>query len=1055
MYTALAAMISRPRTILSCLAFLLFAGTIAYVNIPKEAEPDIKLPIVNVSMTLEGVSPVDAERLLIRPLDEQLTDLEGVEEMTARGFQGGASISIEFVAGTNIDYVLQEVRNKVDMARPEMPADMDEPRVSEIDFSRFPMMIVALSGDLDERLLVNYARDFRDDVRGLPGVLSADITGDREEVVEIVIDPARAESYRLNSNDLNRVFANANRLVAAGSIDTGQGSFSVTVPGLFENIDDILNMPVKSAGNAVVRIRDIADIRRTFKDPDSFVRVNGERAVAIEIIKRSGANMIATADAVRTIIERHKKDWPDALSVNLTQDQTERVRFQIGGLQNSVLLAIFLVMAAVIAALGVRAGFLVGVAIPGAFLTGILFLFLVGMPINAVVMFGLILSVGILVAGAILVTEYADRKMAEGRDRKEAYILAAQRMSWPIISSTATTIAAFVPLLLFPGFMGQLMVYMPITIICILAGSLLMALVFVPCLGYVMGRPSEVDRDTMRALSGSETIDVDELKGATRSYVKTLSFALDHPGKVLSATIAALFLVPVIYAMAMSGLVFFPDSETDSAALMIHGRGNLSVEEKDALIREVESRIVGMPDFHNVYSRTGVSVGGSSGDVIGQITVNFKPYEERRPGLVALEDAVSRTADIPGIYVEAQRQRHGFRSNKPIDIELSSLYPNLLNDAVMHIRTGMDTLGGFSNVEDSRPLPGIEWRLEVDRAQAARFGANLVSIGSAVRLITNGVRLGTFRPDDSEEEIDILVRYPESFRSTSQLDELRIDTPAGLVPISNFVKRVPVPQETELTRIGGRRVMSLTADVPRGTIASESVSALKEWLKANPVDPNVRVSFKGDDADQRAAGSFMFVAFGIALFLMAAILLIEFNSFYNVLLILSSVILSTIGVFLGYLITQTPFNVVMSGIGLIALAGIVVNNNIVLLDTFERLAKTAPSVRDALIQTGAQRLRPVFLTTITTVLGLIPMANAVSIDFFTREITINDPTAMWWEQLAFTIVCGLTFATVLTLIVTPSALMLRAGRAARRAARKAAKQTPREGSVPAAQVPAE
>ena len=1036
---------------MSTLIFMLVAGAIAYNRIPKEAEPDINIPNINVSTTLEGVSPVDAERLLVRPLEEEFKNLEAVKQISASAFQGGATISIEFEPGTNTDMVLQEVRNKVDMARPQMPAEMEEPKVFEVNMSLFPMMIITLSGNFDERLLLYYARAFRDEVKILPGVLNAEIAGNREEVVEIIIDPARAASYRLNSDDLGQIFARANRLVAAGRIDTGRGSFSITVPGLFENIDDILNMPVKSQGNAVVRVRDIADIKRTFKDRDSFVRVNGDPAVAIEITKRSGANLILTANNVRRSIERAKADWPTALKVGVTQDKAQRIKIQIEGLQNSILLAIFLVMASVIAALGPRSGFLVGLAIPGAFLMGILFLFMSGLTMNSIVMFGLILSVGMLVDGAIVVTEYADRKMTEGLDRKEAYVMAAQRMAWPIITSTATTIAAFVPLLMWPGLMGQMMVYMPITLICVLTGSLLMALVFVPSLGRLIGRPSEADRGTMTALSGEDRVDIEKLRGATKTYVRVLSLALQHPGKILLGIVILLVTVPALYLWTMPGAVFFPDGEVDRATLLIHGRGNLAIKEKDMLIREVEQRIAEIPDFRSVYSRTGASGQGAASDVIGQITVNFKAWKERRPKNEILKDITARTADLVGIRVEPQIQRHGFGSNKPIEIEINSAYPHLLIEALDHIREAMRTLSGFSATEDSRPLPGIEWRLEVDRAQAARFGIDLASVGSAVRLITNGVKLGTFRPDDSQEEVDILVRYPKTFRSISQLDKLRIDTPGGLIPISNFVKRIPVQQETQLRRINGRRIMTISSDVKSGILASQKVAELKAWLKENPVDPRVRVSFKGDDLDQRESGAFLFTAFATGLFLMAAILLIQFNSFYAVLLILSSVILSTIGVLLGYIITGSPFNIVMSGIGLIALAGIVVNNNIVLIDTYVRLVKTAPSVFDAIIQTGAQRLRPVFLTTLTTVLGLLPMANSLSINFFTRRVTINDPSTMWWQQLAFTIICGLIFATVLTLIVTPSALMWKDQRRKEPKIETAAK--PKKGS--GIQVPAE
>ncbi len=1035
MNSLLTGILSRTRIVLSTLVFLLVAGAMAYINIPKESEPEVKIPMIFVNAFLDGVSPQDAERLLVRPLEEQFNNLEGVKELTAKAFQNGASVTLEFEPGADTDIAMQDVRNKVDMARPEMPTEMEEPTISEVDFSRFPMMVIALSGNLQERVLLQYARELRDEISTLSGVMEAEVTGAREEVVEIIIDPARVQSYQLNTDDLMNVFTRANRLVAAGKLDTGQGSFSVSVPGLFENASDILNMPVKATRDAVVRMKDIADIRRTFKDATTYVRTNGKPTLSISIRKRAGANLLTTSAQIMQIIEHEQETWPDALTLNITQDKSEGIRDQVGALQNSVFLAIFFVMASVIAALGLRSGLLVGVAIPGAFLTGILILSLMGLTINIVVMFGLILSVGILVDGALVVVEYADRKMAEGVDRSEAYLMASKRMAWPIVSSTATTIAAFVPLLFWPGFMGQMMLYMPITLIGILLGSLLMALIFVPSLGGLIGRPSESDKEMMLALGGRENTDYSKLSGPTKTYVQLLRTALSHPRKTFLGTIAFLIFVMLTYVIAGNGISFFPEERPRRADIVVHARGNLAIDEKDSLIREVEARIITMDDFKTISTRSGNSANGTN-DVIGEITLTFKDWRVTRPVDDILTDIINRTSDIPGLRIAYAKERHGFASAKPVELELTSQTPALLNSAAAHVRRGMEEIGGFINTEDNRPLPGIEWRLEVDRAQAARFGADLTSVGSAVRMITNGVRLGTFRPDDSEEELDILVRYPDTLRSMSQLDELRIQTNKGLVPISNFVKRVPVQQETELTRIDGKRILRILSDIEPGQNTNNMMTKLKDWIAANPLDQRIRVIYKGDDQEQAENSNFLGTAFAIAMFLMGAILLIQFNSFYSVLLILSSVVLSTLGVLLGYVITGAVFSIVMSGIGVIALAGIVVNNNIVLIDTYDRLAKTAPSAFDAILHTGAQRLRPVFLTTFTTVAGLTPMAFGISIDFLSREVSLAAPSTTWWQPLAMTIIFGLLFATILTLFITPVLLMIRANRQERKAKKR-------------------
>ena len=1025
MNNLLATMISQSRAVISTLVFLLVVGAITYAQIPKESEPEVNIPIIVVSITLEGISPADAERLLVRPLEEELSNLEGLKELRATAFQGGVSVNIEFDADTDLDVMLQELRNKIDIARPEMPADINEPIINEVRVSLFPMSIMAISGDLPERTLFNYARELKDELMTLPGVFKVEMTGSREEMVEIVVEPARVQSYRLNSDDLMRVFSRANRLVAAGRIDIGHGSFAVSVPGLFESVDDILMMPVKVSGNAIIRVRDIADIKRTFKDAESIVRVNGQPAIALEIIKRYGFNIIQTTEAVGRAASRISTGWPSAVKTEMIWDGTIGVKEQFYMMQNSVILAVFLVMAIVIGALGVRSGLLVGVAIPGSFLTGLMFLYLFNVTLNVAVMFGLLIAVGMLVDGAIVVVEYADRKMAEGIDRRHAYILATQRMAWPIISSTATTVVAFVPLVLWPGMPGQMLGYLPKTLIAVLTCSLFMALIFVPTLGTLIGRVSAGTHESIKAVSGADRFHLERLTGAARLYVQALQKALCHPAKVVVGTVVLLIVAIFLYIRADNGLTFFSEQDPPRAKILIHAPGNLGIEEKMALTKEVERRLVGIDDIDNIYSRVGVSGPGISDDVIGAITLNFKEWGERRPGSEVVLDISERTRSIAGMRAEIEVDASGPVQGKAIQIELSAIVPQALLDGLLHIRRAMDELGGFVNTEDSRPIRGIEWRLYVDRPQAARFGADLTAVGSAVRMITNGVKLGSYRPDDSEDEIDIFVRFPKKYRSFRQLDELRIETNKGLVPISNFVRRVPVQQKPDLLRVDRRSTMTIKSDVAPDLLPNNQVVALQAWLADNPLDPQVRISFRGEAEQQQESGNFLIIAFAFALFMMAAILLVQFNNFYSVLLILSSVILSTIGVLLGYIIFQEPFIVVMTGVGLIALAGIVVNNNIVLIDTYDRLIKTAPNAFEAILQTGVQRLRPVFLTTATTAFGLLPIAMGISIDFFSREIAFRAPATIFWQMLAFTIIAGLIFSTVLTLIVTPCALMLR------------------------------
>jgi multidrug efflux pump len=534
--------------------------------------------------------------------------------------------------------------------------------------------------------------------------------------------------------------------------------------------------------------------------------------------------------------------------------------------------------------------------------------------------------------------------------------------------------------------------------------------------------------------------------GATGLYIRFLGGALQHPGKVLLAAAATLIGVQWYYANHGNGIEFFPDVEPQLAQLHVHARGNLSVWEQDALVGEVEDRILDIRGIKAVYART-LGRGQEGGadvaeDVIGTILLEFLPWDQRRQADAILAEVLTRTAGLAGITVEPRKAEAGPPIGKPIQLELRSREPALLGPAVARTRALLDTVPGLKDIEDSRPLPGIEWELVVDRAQAAKFGADVMSVGDVIQVVTKGLKLGEYRPDDARDEIDIVARLPERHRTIDELDQIRLETTNGMVPIGNFVTRRAQPKTGTVTRVDGHRVMTLKADVEPGVLVDDMVRRLRAGLAAAELDPAVEIAFRGEDEEQKEAQGFLVKAFAVALFLMAIILVTQFNSFYSALLILSAVVMSTVGVIVGLIVTGQPFGIVMSGIGVIALAGIVVNNNIVLIDTYDRLAKTVDDPLQAILRTGAQRLRPVLLTTVTTILGLMPMVLATNIDFATRQVSTGAPSTQWWTQLSSAIVFGLGFATVLTLVVTPSALMLRANLRAKRAGWRAGRGAP-------------
>ena len=1041
MNNIIAAAVHHSRSVLSILVLVLIAGLVSYLTIPKESKPDINIPIVYVSMHHDGISPEDAERLLVRPMEQELRSIEGIKEMRSRAETSNASVLLEFDAGFDVDLAMREVRQAIDLVKPDLPDETDEPTAHEVNVGLFPVLVVTLAGDVPERTLLRLARNLQDELEAMPGVLEADIAGERKEMLEVLVDPVRLETYNNSQEELVLAVTRNNQLIAAGAMDTGKGRFAIKVPGLFETAKDVLDLPIKAVGDGVITLADITTVRRTFRDATSYARINGQPGVTLEIKKRLGENVIETIDQVRALVNERAKSWPVGVQVNFIQDESRNIRRMLDDLQNNVLSAILLVMIVVVAALGLRTAGLVGLAIPASFLFGILVLDAMGLTVNIVVLFALILAVGMLVDGAIVVTEYADRKLAEGLHRKEAYILAAQRMAWPIIASTATTLAAFMPLIFWPGVVGEFMKFLPITLVMTLSGSLLMALIFVPTLGGLIGKAGSANKEVLAALAVSEGGDVRQLPGMTGLYARTLWFLIRRPILVLLAAIVILVGVQTAYWSQGKGVEFFPNVEPEQSLIHVHARGNMSTKEKDVLVREVEAQLMTLPGIRTIYARTGGSARGEdqAQDVIGTIFVEFADWDKRPTSAQLMADVRQRTAHLAGVWVEPREPDVGPPTGKDIQIEFRSRFPEKLEPLVARFREKLEAIDGLLDVEDSRALPGIEWQVQVDRAQAGRFNADILTVGKVVQLVTNGIKVGEYRPDDADEEVEIRIRFPDQYRNIDQLDLLRVQTSHGQVPISNFVDRSPQQRSGLLRRSDGQRVIKVQASVAEGLLPDNKVKEIRAWMAENTFDREVDIRFRGADRDQKEAAEFLKKAFGVALFVMAIILITQFNSFYHALLILTAVIMSTVGVMAGLIITGQSFGIVMTGIGVIALAGIVVNNNIVLIDTYARLVKSGMDPMEAVVRTGTQRLRPVMLTTITTIFGLLPMVFQTNIDFFTRDIAVGAPSTQWWVQLSTAVAFGLSFATILTLFVTPSLLALGARTSAYFARRRAAK----------------
>ncbi len=1188
----------RARMVLAFIVLSLAIGTFAYVSLPKEGEPDIEIPALFISVPFPGISAADSETLMVKPMETELADLDGLKTMTGTAAEGYAGMVLEFEFGWDKTKVMADVRDAMNSAEADFPAGAEQYSINEFNFSEFPIIIVNLSGPVPERTMNRIAKDLQDEVEGVDAVLEAAVAGNRDEMLEVVIDPLRLEAYNVTAAELISVVQNNNQLIAAGEVETSQGTFAVKIPSSFSEARDVYDLPVKTNGDRVITLGDLAEINLTFEDRTGTARFDGDKTVALQIVKRKGYNLIDTVAVVKGVVSEAEKDWPAglraAVEMGTSNDQSRQVNSMVSQLEGSVLTAIALVMHVSLAVLGLRASLLVGFAIPTSFLLCFAFLALMGVSISNIVMFGLILAVGMLVDGAIVVVEYADKRQAEGVGPMHAYVEAAKRMFWPVVSSTATTLCAFLPMLFWPGVPGEFMGMLPVTLIFVLSASLVVALVYLPVMGGVTGRLERWISDQLHRIAGLKfylhlllfplaiaaiaiagtiiptlgggigaqfgAFDTSNLPwSAVPTFLTVFGMivgivfclGIGIAGAVtFLLSIGALFtrvgdggrairnrLFPTrgekvrsgyqrslfghgiaaiagnpIMPLVMAGIVFvfvgttmiyfannnrgvefFVESETEQAIVYVRARGNLSLNEKDDLVKEAEAIILRHPGIDSAFAFAGegglnANTGGSSApnDTIGQIQLETIPWEDRAgdaslDGDLVVEELMAELNQLPGIRVEILSLSRGPASGKPVHLRLKGDNWDDLLTATNAARATFDATPGLTLIEDTRPLPGIDWQIDVDVEKAGRYGADVATVGGMVQLVTRGILLDTMRVDSSDEEIEIRVRLPDEDRILSTLDTLKVRTQDGLVPLSNFITRTPVPSLAQISRVDQKRYFDVKADVLAGmqklvdadeaTVATllpseanavlttetgdafsvlqsdadastlqdgfdsgdlrliavnpnERIAEITKWLDTSPLPTGINWEWTGDQEDQEESGAFLQSAFSAALGLMFIILLAQFNSFYNAVLVLLAVVLSTTGVLIGMLVMNQPFSIIMTGTGIVALAGIVVNNNIVLIDTYQDYARFMPRV-EAIIRTAQDRIRPVLLTTVTTMAGLAPMMFGLSLDFANGGYSIDSPTALWWKQLATAVVFGLGIATVLTLIFTPSMLAAR------------------------------
>ncbi|MGR3661178.1 MAG: efflux RND transporter permease subunit [Paracoccaceae bacterium] len=1011
-----------PKVVITVMILLLVSGFAAYQSLPKESFPAIDIPYFYVSSGQKGISPRDAERLIAKPLEDRLDGLDGLENISSTSSVGHVSVFLEFNVNTDKDDALRDIRAELDGVANDLPDDADEPKISEIAFTDRPVLSVAIYGDVPERTLIRHATELKEVLEGLKNVQGVTISGDREEVLEIQIDQLHLEAYGLTAAQLLNAIARNNTMVAGGTLDSGQGAFNVEIPGLISNAADVFSLPLKTVGDTVVTFGDVATITRTFKDPTEYSYVNGAPAITIAVSKNLGTNLIEVSDQIRAATEAHVKDWPNEVHYSFLLDQATNTRGLYRSLEATVLTAVALVLVMCIATLGVRPAILIGMSIPISFMMAFLVIQMIGMSINMMTMFGLVIAVGVLVDDPIVVVEYAERKLSEGVSKKEAFILAARKMFVPVVSATATTLGAFVPLLFWPGIIGKFMYYLPVVVIVVMVASLVSALIFMPVIGAFIAKNdvSAEEKEAADIVMYPDKFSPEKVRGMIGIYVRLMARLMRHPLLTLAVGFSIVGGIFFYYANHPTGVEAFPASEPEYGTVSVVTRGNYSpIEIRDFLL-EVQDEVLQVPGIQDVI----LSFGGGNGsppDTIGNLQLQLQPWEKRIPAEEIFTEIRERVASISGLEVQIAQEENGPPAGKAINLRVETdTYADII-PAVEKLRNYVEfELGGTIDVEDGRPAPGIDWKLTFDRTEASKYGVSIRDLGPYILLVTDGVTIGSYRPDDAVDELDIVVRLPKEDRSFEALDDIRIITDKGLIPVSNFVTRATQPKVGNISRRNGVYAMNVGANLEPGLATAAKIAALQEWQATQDWPDGLEIIYGGAAEQTNETNEFIVKAFAGAMFLIFLILLLEYNSFFQVFVTLSTVIMSVAGVLLGMLITGMTFSAIMTGLGIVALTGIVVKNGIVLIDTYNHYNRDdGVEPVKAMLLTVAQRIRPVLLTAIVTALGVVPMALNIEFDFIRREIVVGGLAGTMFIHLSAALVAGLLFSTMLTLVMVP------------------------------------
>ncbi len=1010
--------IKNRATVFMLIVLIVFMGGFSYVTLPREAAPEVKIPNIFITTTNRGVSPADIETSITMEIERKLAGMTGVEEITSSSAEGVSQINVEFTPDVDIEVALQRVRDKVDLAKGELPPEADEPVITEINIAEFPIMMINITGDLEPIRLKEIGDQLEEALEGIPGVLNCDVLGYREREIRIEVDPNRLAAYGLTLAELINSVPAEHVNTSAGGLESPTMTYYFRVPAEIKTPVELLEFPLMTRNGQIIYLSDIADVRDTFKDPESFARLDGATSISVSLQKRVGADILRIAAAAANIVDRARELAPEGVEFSITMDRSDDIKMMVSDLENNIITGLILVAMVLVLFMGPRMSLIVALAIPLSMLMSFAILQGLGYTLNMVVLFSLILALGMLVDNAIVIVENIYRHMQMGKTRIKAAMDGTAEVAWPVIASTATTIAAFSPLLFWPGIMGDFMKYLPTTLIITLSSSLFVAMIISPVVCSLIGpgRTKKAERKHW-FLAGYRNL----LATAERFWYVTLVLA-----------VLTFVVVINLYKHFGAGSEFFPKTDPKNALINVRCPQGTTIYYTDAIIMEMERRVEAYrSDLEFVNANTGsggtnIFGGGSSGPHVGNVTLTFYDFEGRkRPSREVIDQLRRDITDIPGAEIKIEEEQGGPPTGEVVEIRIIGEEFSRLAVLAEEVKTLIADIPGLvslrSDYEGSRP----ELAVDPDRHRAMLSGTNTRMLGDFLKTAIFGRDVGTYRLFN--DEYDITIRLPATERlSLNNILNLQIPNATGqAVPLSTISDFRYAGGYGTIKRVDQDRVVTITA-AAEGRPDSEVLQDVKDRLTAAidsgelNLDGGYRVEFAGQDEEQRKAAAFLGKAFFIALLLIVMILVLQFNTFAAPLIIMSTVVLSMIGVFAGLLICNMPFGIVMTGIGVISLAGVVVNNAIVLLDCTRQLQKEGMDVVEAALEAGTTRLRPVLLTATTTIFGLIPMATGVAFDFHTFQMVWASESSQFWSSMAIAVIFGLAFATLLTLVVVPT-----------------------------------